>query len=86
VSRALAIQPLLANGLIYAPKKSWADDLLIKEMSQFPLGRFDDLTDTASMALGYMRRTGRIHLDEETRAALADNVRHHSPRKILYPV
>jgi predicted phage terminase large subunit-like protein len=86
VSRALAIQPLLANGLIYAPKKSWADDLLIKEMSEFPLGRFDDLTDTASMALGYMRRTGRIHLDEETRAALADNVRHHSPRKILYPV
>jgi hypothetical protein len=48
--------------LIYAP--SWADDWLIKKMSEFPLGRRDDLTDTATQALGYMRRTGRIKTDE----------------------
>ena len=49
VSRALAIQPLLAQGLVFAPRKSWADDLLLKEMSEFPLGKRDDLTDTTSV-------------------------------------
>jgi predicted phage terminase large subunit-like protein len=85
-SRLLAVQSLFARKLIFAPRKAWADDLLIAEMSQFPLGKFDDLTDTASQALGYMRRTGRIMTDEETRMAMADNVRHRSPRKLPYDV
>jgi predicted phage terminase large subunit-like protein len=86
VSRALAIQPLLAGGLVFAPKRSWADDLLIKELSEFPLGKRDDLTDTTSQALGYLRQTGRIRTDEEVRAAMADNVRHRVPRGRLYAV
>jgi predicted phage terminase large subunit-like protein len=47
VSRALAVQPLFAQGLVYAPKLSWADDLVIAEMAQFPFGKRDDLTDSA---------------------------------------
>jgi predicted phage terminase large subunit-like protein len=86
VSRALACQPLFAQHLIFAPKKSWADDLLIKEMSEFPLGKHDHLTDTTSQALNYMRRTGRIMTDEETRAAVADSVRHQPQRGRLYDV
>ena len=86
VSRALAVQPLFAQGLVFAPKKSWADDLLIAEISQFPFGKYDDLTDTAAHALGYMRRTGRIQTDEEARMALADNVRHRHQGKKLYDV
>jgi predicted phage terminase large subunit-like protein len=86
VSRALAIQPLLAGGLVFAPKRSWADDLLIKEMSEFPLGKRDDLTDTTSQALGYLRQTGRIRTDEEVRAAMADDVRHRAHRGRLYAV
>jgi predicted phage terminase large subunit-like protein len=86
VSRALSIQPLLAQGLVFAPRKSWADDLLIKEMSEFPLGKRDDLTDTTSQALGYLRRTGRIQTDEEVRMAMADDVRHQPQRKRLYDV
>ena len=86
VSRALAIQPLLAGGLVFAPKRSWADDLLIKEMSEFPLGKRDDLTDTSSQALGYLRQTGRIRTDEEVRAAMADDVRHRAHRGRLYAV
>ena len=86
VSRALSIQPLLAGGLVFAPKRSWADDLLIKELSEFPLGKRDDLTDTTSQALGYLRQTGRIRTDEETRAAIADEVRHRSQRGRIYPV
>ena len=37
--------PMFAQGLIYAPNIAWADDLVIAEMSQFPYGRRDDLTD-----------------------------------------
>jgi phage terminase large subunit-like protein len=86
VSRALAIQPLLAAGIVFAPRKAWADDLLIAEMSQFPFGKRDDLTDTTSQALGYLRRTGRIQTDEEARMAMADSVRHQPQRKRLYDV
>jgi predicted phage terminase large subunit-like protein len=65
VSRALAVQPLLAAGLVFAPRKAWADDLLIAEMSQFPFGKRDDLTDTTSQAL----RPVEIHRELMTAAA-----------------
>jgi predicted phage terminase large subunit-like protein len=85
-ARAIAVQPLFAQRMVYAPQRDWADNLLIKEMSEFPLGRYKDLTDTASQALSYLRRIGRIMTDDEERAAAADRVKHHSPRSRLYPV
>jgi hypothetical protein len=33
--------------MVYAPDRDWAD-LVITEMSMFPVGRYKDLTDSAS--------------------------------------
>ena len=86
VARALAVQPMFAQGLIWAPNISWADDLVLAEMEQFPNGKRDDLTDSATQALGYLRRTGMIRTDAEVKADELAGVTHRSPRKTLYPV
>jgi len=64
VARALAVQPIFSNGLVYAPNYDWAD-LVITEMSSFPYGRYDDLTDSTSQALRYLRDCGLLASDEE---------------------
>jgi predicted phage terminase large subunit-like protein len=86
VSRALAVQPMFAQNLIYAPRLDWADDLVIAEMAQFPFGARDDLTDSATQALGFLRRTGRIVTDDEVRAEQILSARYQSPRRRIYPV
>ena len=87
VSRALAVQPMFSQGLVWAPARTWAD-LVIDEASLFPLGRFDDLTDSATQALSYMRRTGLILTHEEAAAEKAEatwHSRRRSPLPKLYP-
>jgi predicted phage terminase large subunit-like protein len=86
ISRALAVQPMFAQKLIFAPNISWADDLVLAEMAGFPHGKRDDLTDAVTQGLGYLRRTGRVRTDAEVRADDLMGVTHRSPRKRLYQV
>lgn len=85
VARALAVQPVFSNGLVWAPNYDWAE-LMITEMTSFPYGRYDDLTDTATQALRYLRDAGLLQSEEERK--YADYERSHAkPRlKALYPV
>ena len=57
VSRAHAVVPMFAQGLIYAPERDWSD-MVISEMANFPLGKYDDLTDSATQSLGFLRNMG----------------------------
>ena len=66
VARALAIQPMFSQGMVYAPNKDWAE-LTITEMSVFPAGRRDDLTDSATQALKHIRDIGFGQIDDEVR-------------------
>jgi predicted phage terminase large subunit-like protein len=84
VSRALSVQPIFANGLVYAPDKSWAD-LVITEMANFPKGKYSDLTDSATMALIYLRSVGLAQLDSEARADEESRGQLRRPIKKLYP-
>lgn len=43
VARLYSVQHLWSEGIIYAPEKGWADDLLIPQISSFPKGKHDDL-------------------------------------------
>src|SRR6202012_3710582 len=54
LARLHSIEHLFREGLIYAPERSWAD-AVISEVAQFPFGKHDDLTDTVSQALRYLR-------------------------------
>jgi predicted phage terminase large subunit-like protein len=66
VARALAVQANFANGMIYAPNRDWAE-LVITEMEVFPKGRYDDLTDSTTQAIKYIRDNALLQTDEETR-------------------
>lgn len=82
VSRAYAVQGILASGHVMAPYNlalgawnSWAE-LVIAECESFPAGRLKDLVDTVTQGLAYLRTTGIALFDHE----LPD------PREALYEV
>jgi predicted phage terminase large subunit-like protein len=73
VTRLHSVSPLFEAGMVYAPDKTWADEL-IEEMAAFPNGEFDDLVDSATQALMRYRQGNFVQLptddwqDEETSA------------------
>ena len=73
VTRLHSVSPLFEAGMVYAPDKSWADEL-IEEMAAFPNGEFDDLVDSATQALMRYRQGNFVQLptddwqDDETSA------------------
>jgi predicted phage terminase large subunit-like protein len=84
VARALAVQPMFSQGMVYAPARDWAETV-ITEMSMFPTGRYDDLTDSASMALKYLRDHGWGQTVEEQHQAEIGTVMHRPRPPALYP-
>jgi predicted phage terminase large subunit-like protein len=83
LSRALACQPLFSNGLVYAPDKAWVETWMT-ELCNFPVAKHDDLVDSTSMALSYLRGVGAV-FDDEVAATEADRVRPRSRLAPLYP-
>ncbi len=68
VARAYAAQPLLSAGRIYVPDRRWADDV-IDECATFPFGKHDDLVDTCTQALIWLKNGYRVvHPDDPTDA------------------
>ena len=59
--------------------------LLIGEMMMFPRGRYDDLTDTTSMALNYLRSVGEARTDVEVKADEIGTVMHKPRLRAIYP-
>jgi len=58
-SRLYAVQHIFSEGMVYAPTKDWAE-MVIRQTASFPRGAHDDLVDTVSMALSYLRVTGHL--------------------------
>lgn len=56
ISRANAVAPYFEAGNVILPEASWVEDY-IKELTDFPVGAFDDRVDTTSQAL--LRFTGK---------------------------
>jgi phage terminase large subunit-like protein len=66
-ARLMATEPLFAGGLVYAPGRKWAR-MVIDEVASVPRGKYDDLADTVSMALLYLRQVGLAKLASEGEA------------------
>lgn len=64
VARLHAVQALFADGMIYAPDKTWAE-LVITEVSQAPRAKYWDFTDTTSMCLTWLRKSGMLMFGTE---------------------
>ena len=67
MSRALAAQATFSQRLVFAPIRDWSQ-MVIDELANFPKGRFDDLVDSTTQAILFLRSTGFARTDAETAA------------------
>jgi len=85
VARALAAVPTFSQCVVYAPDREWAQ-MVIDEMATFPRAKHDDLTDSATQAINYLRSVGLASTDEEIGAAEVEAVTLKRRLEPLYPV
>ena len=85
VARAVGVQATFANLGVYAPVRDWSD-MVIQEMAMFPNGKYDDLTDSTTQAVKFLRDAGLAPTDEEVMAGELAAMTHKSRPKALYPV
>ena len=86
VARLYSVQGLFTNDMVYAPNKSWADDVIVQCM-RFPKAKHDDLVDTVSGGLRYLRRTGLLRTPDEMQSEYEASIRHTGkPPPPLYAV
>ena len=84
VARGVRVQPSFSAGQIYAPMRKWSAKV-IDEMAIFPRGKFDDLTDSATQAIWWLRQNGYlIRQDEMLEAQLREASNYHQQLP-LYP-
>ena len=63
-ARVNAVAPLFESGMIWAPDKSFAEEI-IEECAQFPNGEHDDLVDSMTQAVLRFRQGGFIGHPED---------------------
>ena len=85
IARLQSVVHLFSEGMIYAPDKSWAD-AMIQQCATVPRAIHDDLSDTCSMALLYLRRANLIVRRDEREVELEDEVKYRPRFNSLYPV
>ena len=64
ISRVNAVSDLFSSGIVWAPDKRWAKDV-IEECNDFPSGANDDLVDSTTQALLRFRQGGFIKLPSD---------------------
>lgn len=78
-ARVNAIAELFSSGMVYAPDKRWAHEV-INEVAEFPHGQNDDYVDTVSQAMARYRNGGFIR----TPTDYDDNVEEFRARQRAY--
>jgi predicted phage terminase large subunit-like protein len=78
VARVQSVQHLFADGMIYAPNKAWAD-MVINQVAIFPKGSHDDLVDSTSQALRYLRDAGFALRRDEYAIGAEEEMMYRSP-------
>ena len=64
LSRVHSVSPLFESGMIWAPDKKWADEL-IEECAAFPNGEYDDIVDSTTQALMRYRQGNFVQLPSD---------------------
>ena len=85
LARLYSVQHLFEEGMIYAPDKVWADQV-ITQAAVFPKGKHDDLVDTTSMALRHLRELGLLTRAPEWTSDIYESMKHSGkPPGPIYP-
>jgi predicted phage terminase large subunit-like protein len=85
VARAHSVLHLFSDGMVYAPIRKWSDEV-VNQCAVFPKGSKDDLVDSTTMALRYLRDHGFALRREESEFDLEEEVRYKSRLEPIYPV
>lgn len=85
VARAYAIQPIFSNGTVYSPDKDWADKV-ITQFESFPKVKHDDLVDSTTQALKYLREKNLIRRPEEVIADIKFQSAYKPASKPVYDI
>lgn len=68
-ARVMRVIPIFEEGLVYAVQRDgqWPKyaQITIDEMAAFPRGKFDDITDTGTQALWWLRKAGFLEHHED---------------------
>lgn len=89
VARAYAVTHLFEDGMVWAPGfedgtfRSWAARV-VDQMATFPKSHHDDLTDTMTMGLKYLRDSGLLLRREEHARNVADELAYRPRLRPLY--
>lgn len=84
VARAYSVQHMFSDGSVYAPDKDWAD-MVITEAEMFPKGKYDDLVDSLTQAMSWLRTNGFVQRSEEI-AADDMAAMMHTGREVAVPL
>ena len=71
MARLYSVQHLFEEKLVYCPNYAWADEV-IDQCMRFPKAKHDDLVDTVSMAMRFLRRSGFIMREDEVQDDFED--------------
>jgi predicted phage terminase large subunit-like protein len=74
ISRVNAISDLFRSGIVWAPDRRWAKEVM-EECNDFPSGANDDLVDSTTMALMRFRQGGFIRLPNDEPDDILDGYR-----------
>ncbi len=85
MSRLYSIQHLFQEGIVWAPDRKWSQEAIV-QVSQFPHGRHDDITDTVSQAMRYLRESGLIARAPEVAAEVESQKSYQGHQQPLYSV
>jgi predicted phage terminase large subunit-like protein len=85
MARLYSVQHLFAEGLVYAPDRKWAEEVM-KQCAMFPKSTHDDLVDCVSMGLRTLRDMGLLTRAPERLAEIEEMHRYRSREEPLYPV
>jgi phage terminase large subunit-like protein len=87
VARAIRVQPIFSEGQVWRPDRNWAQ-LVEDECAVLPRGKHDDLADSATQALYWLRERGFLTRRSEKAAANLRAARDYKSvsQGPLYPV
>lgn len=84
VARAYAIQHIFSQELVHAPNRVWADKVM-SQCAIFPKGAHDDLVDTVTQGLWWLREHGMLVRNDEFEADELAARQYQGSDRPLYP-
>ena len=79
IARVNAVSDLLASGIVWAPDRRWAKEVM-EECNDFPSGTNDDLVDSTTQALMRFRQGGFLRLPTDE----PDEIRYFRSKKAAF--